>query len=142
MTPFYCQMIPSSCLCKCYPGGCLLAFESPFFQYEYDMVFFTECIHANCSCCSYVYLSDSDAGHQGSSLSNHRKTTGFGPFKLPTHSPVQKGRDHSPPKAFLEESSSFIFFLVSRLFWILCILQAQPYSEREEFKLPTCDWLQ
>ena len=28
MTPFYCQMIPSSCLCKCYPGDCLLAFES------------------------------------------------------------------------------------------------------------------
>ena len=54
--------------------------------------------------CSYVYLSDSDAGHQGSSLSDPRKTTGFGPFKLP-----QKGWDHSPPKAFLEESS-FLFF--------------------------------
>ena len=29
--------------------------------------------------CSYVYLSDSDAGHQGSSLSDPRKTKGFGP---------------------------------------------------------------
>ena len=56
---------------------------------------------------SYVYLDDSDAGHQGSSLSDHRKTTGFGPFKLPTRSPLQKGRDHSPPKVFLEESSAW-----------------------------------
>ena len=57
--------------------------------------------------CSYVYLGDSDAGHQGSTLSDPRKTTGFGPFKLPTRSPLQKGRDHSPPKAFLEESSTW-----------------------------------
>ena len=28
---------------------------------------------------SYVYLSDSDAGHQGSFLSDHPKTMGFGP---------------------------------------------------------------
>ena len=55
---------------------------------------------------SYVYLGDSDAGHQGSSLSDHRKTTGFSPFKLPTHNPLQKGQDHSPPKAFLEEYST------------------------------------
>ena len=34
---------------------------------------------------SGIYLGDSDAGHQGSSLSDHRKTTGFSPFKLPTH---------------------------------------------------------
>ena len=59
--------------------------------------------------CSYVYLSDSDAGHQGSTLSDPRKTTGFSPFKLPTHSPLQKGQDHSLPKAFLEESRSFVF---------------------------------
>ena len=55
------------------------------------------------------------------SLQDH----GFCPFKLPTYSPLQKGWDHSLPKAFLEESSSFLFFLVSRLFWILCILQAR-----------------
>ena len=42
-----------------------------------------------------------DAGRQGSSLSDHRKATGFGPFKLPTCSLLQKGRDHSPPKALL-----------------------------------------
>ena len=57
---------------------------------------------------SYVYLGDSDAGHQGSFLSDPQKTMGFGPFKLPTHSPLQKGRDHSPPKAFLEESSAWL----------------------------------
>ena len=65
--------------------------------------------------CSYVYLSDSDAGHQGSTLSDPRKTTGFGPFKLPTRGPLQKGRDHSPPKACFEEPSTrkflFLFFL-------------------------------
>ena len=56
---------------------------------------------------SYIYLGSLDAGHQGSSLSDHRKTTGFGPFKLSTRSSLlQKGRDHSPPKAFLEESST------------------------------------
>ena len=38
--------------------------------------------------CSYVYLSDSDAGHQGNTLSDPRKTMGFGPFKLPTRSPT------------------------------------------------------
>ena len=54
--------------------------------------------------CSHIYLSDSDAGHQGSSFSDPHKTTGFGPV-----APLQKGRDHSPPKAFLEESSSFCF---------------------------------
>ena len=53
---------------------------------------------------SGVCLGDSDAGHQGSSLSDHRKTTGL----LPTCSPlVQKVRDHSLPKAFLEESSAW-----------------------------------
>ena len=66
--------------------------------------------------CSYVYLSDSDAGHQGSTLSDPRKTTGFGPFKLPTRGPLQKGRDHSPPKACFEEPSTrnfFFFFFFS-----------------------------
>ena len=56
-----------------------------------------------------MLLSNSDAGHQGSSLSDPRKTTGFGPFKLLTRSPLQKGQDHSLPKAFLEESSLFVF---------------------------------
>ena len=70
--------------------------------------------------CSYVYLSDSDAGHQGSSLSDPHKTTGFGPFKLPTRGPLQKGWDHSPPKACFEEPStrkffSFLFLLINLL---------------------------
>ena len=39
------------------------------------------------------------AGLQGSTLSDHRMTTGFGPFELPTCGLLQRGRDHSPPKA-------------------------------------------
>ena len=48
----------------------------------------------------YIHLGASDASHQGSSLSDHCKTTGFSPFKLPTRNPLQKVLDHSPPKAF------------------------------------------
>ena len=36
---------------------------------------------------------------QGSTLSNHRMTTGFSPFELPTCGLLQRGRDHSPLKA-------------------------------------------
>ena len=50
------------------------------------------------------------AGHQGSSLFDPCKTMGF---KLLTCSPLLKGRDHSPPKAFLEESSTWLNFLAS-----------------------------
>ena len=39
-----------------------------------------------------------NAGLQGSTLSDHRMTTGFGPFELPTCGLLQRGRDHSPPK--------------------------------------------
>ena len=59
--------------------------------------------------CNYVYLSDSDAGHQGSTLSDPCITAGFSPFKLPIRSPLQKGWDHFLPKAFLEESSFICF---------------------------------
>ena len=34
---------------------------------------------------------------QGSTLSGHCMTTGFGPFELPTCGLLQKGQDHSPP---------------------------------------------
>ena len=54
----------------------------------------------------FSYLGGLDAGHQGSSLSDHHKTTGFGPFKLLTCSLLQKGRDQFLPKAFLEEYST------------------------------------
>ena len=39
------------------------------------------------------------AGLQGSTLSDHRMTTGIGPFELPTCGLLQRGQDHSPPKA-------------------------------------------
>ena len=35
-------------------------------------------------------------------LSGPRMTMGFGPFELPTRGLLQKGRDHSPPKACFE----------------------------------------
>ena len=39
-----------------------------------------------------------NTGVQGSTLSSHCMTTGFGPFELPTHVLLQKGQDHSPRK--------------------------------------------
>ena len=43
-----------------------------------------------------------NTGLQGSTLSGPRMTTGFGPFELLTRGLLQKGRDHSPPKACFE----------------------------------------
>ena len=56
-----------------------------------------------------------NAGLQWSTLSDHRMTTGFGPFKLPTCGLLQKGwdPDHSPPKGCFEESISWLVFTVS-----------------------------
>ena len=48
-----------------------------------------------------------NAGFQGSTPSDHHMTIGGGPFELPTHGLLQKGRDHSPPKACFEEPSSW-----------------------------------
>ena len=42
-----------------------------------------------------------NAGLQGSTLSDHHMTTGFGPFEVPTCGLLQRRRDHSPPKACL-----------------------------------------
>ena len=78
--------------------------------------------------CSYVYLSDSDAGHQGSSLSDPHKTTGFGPFKLPTRGPLQKGRDHSPPKACFEEPSTRKIFIFYFYFYFFPVLSLHIFS--------------
>ena len=47
-----------------------------------------------------------------STLSGHRMTTGFGPFEFPTRDLLQKGWDHSPPKACFEEPSSWLAFAV------------------------------
>ena len=48
------------------------------------------------------YAQKKNTGLQGSTLSGPRMTTGFGPFELPTRGLLQKGRDHSPPKACVE----------------------------------------
>ena len=44
---------------------------------------------------------------QGSTLSSHRMTMGFGPFELPTHGLLQKGWDHSPTKFCFVRSPAF-----------------------------------
>ena len=41
-------------------------------------------------------------------ISSHRMTTGFGPFKLLTCGLLQKGWDHTPPKFFFREEPSFL----------------------------------
>ena len=95
MTPFCCQIINSSYLCKehlYFPRGSMFELEFVIYTCKIQLFLFSG---------SYIYLGGLNAGHQGSSLCDHRKTTGFGPFKLPTHSLLQTGRDHSPPKAFL-----------------------------------------
>ena len=56
-----------------------------------------------------------NAGPQGSTLSNHHMTTGFGPFELLTCGLLKRGWDHSPPKAcfhflFEEPSSQVLAF--------------------------------
>ena len=51
------------------------------------------------SCCFVWKNAQNIAGVQGSTLSDHHVTTGFGPFELPTCGLLQSGRDHSPPKA-------------------------------------------
>ena len=47
-------------------------------------------------------LKKKHTGLQGSTLSGPRMTTGFGPFEPLTHGLLQKGRDHSLPKACFE----------------------------------------
>ena len=50
-----------------------------------------------------------NTGLQGSTLSDPRMTTGFGPFELPTHGLLQKGQDHSPPKfCFVRSPASWL----------------------------------
>ena len=52
-----------------------------------------------------------DAGFQGSTLSDHCMTTGFGPFELPTCGLLQRGWDHSPPKACFYSRSPALSWL-------------------------------
>ena len=52
-------------------------------------------------------LLKKNTGLQGSTLYDHRMTTGFGPFELPTRGLLQKGWDHSPPKFSFVRSPAF-----------------------------------
>ena len=51
------------------------------------------------SICFVWKNAQKNAGLQGSTLSDHHMTTGFCPFELPTCGLLQRGQDHSPPKA-------------------------------------------
>lgn len=51
------------------------------------------------SCFVWKYAQKMLHGLQGSTLSDHCMTTGFGPLELPTCGLLQKGLDHSPLKA-------------------------------------------
>ena len=70
-----------------------------------------------CECVCVCHFSERHIGHRRyhnmitqanpSTRTQHCMTTGFGPFKLSTRSPLQKGRDHSLPKVCSEDSSSW-----------------------------------
>ena len=60
-------------------------------------------------------ICSNNAALQGSTLSDHRMTTGFGTFELPTYDLLQRGRDHFPPIKGLflfEEPNSQLAFTV------------------------------
>ena len=61
-----------------------------------------------------VSICSKNAGFQGRTFSGHHMTTGFGPFEFLTCGLLQRGRDHSTPKAcnFFEEFSSQLTFTV------------------------------
>ena len=71
-------------------------------------------------CCQEIWLKTD--GLQGSTHSYHHINMGSGPFKLPTHGLLQKGWDHSPPKACFEESNCWLVFTVQ-------------YSKRHHYSL-------
>ena len=57
-----------------------------------------------------LFLGDTleNTGLQGSTLSGHCMTTSFSAFELPTCGLLQKGQDHSLPKACFEEPSFWV----------------------------------
>ena len=57
-----------------------------------------------------------EASHQGSTLSGLCLATGFGPFNLPTCSPLPKGRDHSHVVSGKHIYMSVLFFVVAVFF--------------------------
>ena len=54
-----------------------------------------------------------EASHQGSTLSDLRLATGFGPFNLPTCGPRPKGRDHSHVESGKNIYMSVLFIVVA-----------------------------
>ena len=67
----------------------------------------------------FLFLGDlkKNTGLQGSALSGHRMTTGFGPFELLTCGLLQKGRGHSLPKFYFVRSPAF--WLAQLFLWAI-----------------------
>ena len=76
-----------------------LLFLFLFFLYKYDMIYFF-------TVCTFVIQMLVIRGVPFPILVRPRVSV---PLNSQPVAPLQKGWDHSPPKAFLEESSSFCF---------------------------------
>ena len=63
--------------------------------------------------CCIVGRCAREASHQGSTLSDLSLTTGFGPFYLPTCSPLPNGRDHSHVESGKHIYMSVLFIVVA-----------------------------
>ena len=58
----------------------------------------------------FCFWLKKNTGLQGSILSSHRMTTGFGNIELPTSGLLQKGREHFLPKFCFAELASPAFW--------------------------------
>ena len=71
----------------------------------------------------FCFWLKKNTGLQGSILSGHRMTTGFGNIELPTRGLLQKGREHSLPKFCFAELASPAFWLAQLLLWAFTVLK-------------------
>ena len=67
-----------------------------------------------------VFWKIKNTGLQGSTLSDPRMTTAFGPFELPTCGLLQKEREDSPPKFCFVRSPGF--WLAQLLLWAFTVI--------------------
>ena len=91
------------------------------------------------SCCFVWKYAQKIAGLQGSTLSDHRMTTGFGPFELPTCGLLQRGRDHSPPKACFILRSPALGWL-SKYYEYTVAKQNYEYTEAKQMGVGLNGW--
>ena len=67
-----------------------------------------------------VFWKIKNTGLQGSTLSDPRMTTAFGPFELPTCGLLRKEREDSPPKFCFVRSPGF--WLAQLLLWAFTVV--------------------